>query len=553
MFDERFENAILLGPDDFPKTDLRDVTLFSEDVSTDNIDTIRSKLSGFTDGLGNATSGIKGQLKGAGGAFATFSNNAASRLNSFGSSARTAMSTVGGAISNGAKFGALRLKELGGVTGVASKGLQSLAFSGGKLVGTLKATARSAVTAGLSMLAAGAQAVASSAGFIYAAFSQLGVRAGFIAIRVSAMGAISALASAGATALATAATFIASLIPAAISAGTVINVAFVGIPAILGAIAIAAGLVVGVLGNMDKVTASAKGAFDGLKNGIRRIGNALLTMAVPAFNLMVDIVGALLSPFFALAKGIGMVAGAFGLAGGEGSLLGGIINMLFSSFEGLMTVMGGIFKVLSTVFGAIGDIIFSGFLIPFQLIAGTINFVKTVLSGLFSLALQKIPFLSEAVGGVTGAFGKLVNVIKSIPSFFDSVATIISSTIDNLVQGLQDLLEPVVNAINEVISKANQLPGVNLDKVDISGLGGTADQLEGAKVSAQDVRENTRRREKEPGQDVATEPNVNLSLEDSVENNVEVQAEPEDKAKISRLTKDALEEANSFARRRQGG
>jgi phage-related protein len=367
------------------------------------------------------------------------------------------------------------------------------------------------------------------------------------------MGAISALASAGATALATAATFIASLIPAAISAGTVINVAFVGIPAILGAIAIAAGLVVGVLGNMDKVTASAKGAFDGLKNGIRRIGSALLTMAVPAFNLMVDIVGALLSPFFALAKGIGMVAGAFGLAGGEGSLLGGIINMLFSSFEGLMTVMGGIFKVLSTVFGAIGDIIFSGFLIPFQLIAGTINFVKTVLSGLFSLALQKIPFLSEAVGGVTGAFGKLVNVIKSIPSFFDSVATIISSTIDNLVQGLQDLLEPVVNAINEVISKANQLPGVNLDKVDISGLGGTADQLEGAKVSAQDVRENTRRRKKEPGQDVATEPNVNLSLEDSVENNVEVQAEPEDKAKISRLTKDALEEANSFARRRQGG
>jgi len=35
--------------------------------------------------------------------------------------------------------------------------------------------------------------------------------------------------------------------------------------------------------------------------------------------------------------------------------------------------------------------------------------------------------------------------------------------------------------------------------------------------------------------------------------NQDISADPEDKAQMSRIAKDAMEEANSFARRQQGG
>jgi hypothetical protein len=52
--------------------------------------------------------------------------------------------------------------------------------------------------------------------------------------------------------------------------------------------------------------------------------------------------------------------------------------------------------------------------------------------------------------------------------------------------------------------------------------------------------------------DIETDPNVDLSFQESLEQNVDVQADPDDKAGLKRITKDAIEEANSFARRQQG-
>lgn len=52
--------------------------------------------------------------------------------------------------------------------------------------------------------------------------------------------------------------------------------------------------------------------------------------------------------------------------------------------------------------------------------------------------------------------------------------------------------------------------------------------------------------------DIQTNPNVDLSFEETTENNMKVDANPEDKQQISRVVKDAMEEANSLDRRRNG-
>jgi hypothetical protein len=52
--------------------------------------------------------------------------------------------------------------------------------------------------------------------------------------------------------------------------------------------------------------------------------------------------------------------------------------------------------------------------------------------------------------------------------------------------------------------------------------------------------------------DIQTNSQVDLSFQENMEQKVDVQADPEEKAQLSRVTKDAIEEANSFARQRQG-
>jgi hypothetical protein len=140
----------------------------------------------------------------------------------------------------------------------------------------------------------------------------------------------------------------------------------------------------------------------------------------------------------------------------------------------------------------------------------------------------------------------------NLPSIVESMANSVSQMISNLASGITDVIQPVVDTINNLIEKSNELVGTDYDKIEL-GENDPTGKFSGAKTTTSQVRENIRRGEDEPDEDVATEPNVSLNLEDSVENNVDVQADPEDKAQLSRITKDALEEANSFARRQQGG
>jgi len=159
-----------------------------------------------------------------------------------------------------------------------------------------------------------------------------------------------------------------------------------------------------------------------------------------------------------------------------------------------------------------------------------------------------------AAGSIHAAFGFGLVAIKSTLAaggvwLLNSALTYLASpiwltvaAIAALIAGIvaiaqavtqNDIFAPLIDGANNVINKLKEMLGF-MDV--IPGIGGGGDIL---------GPENAR--------DIQTNPNVDLSFEDSVENNVEVQADPEDKAQLSRITKDALEEANSFDRRQQGG
>jgi hypothetical protein len=119
---------------------------------------------------------------------------------------------------------------------------------------------------------------------------------------------------------------------------------------------------------------------------------------------------------------------------------------------------------------------------------------------------------------------------------------------------VMDMVEPVVEMINSIIESTNTVLGTDFDKLTTEREGrDVSEAFAGAQTSASEVRENMASDAEEPDNDeIASQPNVGLSFEESVENNVDVDADPEDKAGISRVVKDAMEEANSFERRRNG-
>ena len=552
-FDTKFQNEL---KSDIPSTDLRDVAIFdTDDVDTENLDKIRDKFSGLGDGIGSATSTMRDKLGTGIEAFGRFSNSVAARMNRAGSRVKDGLMTMGGAITETTQLAVTKFRTMGGVSGILSSAFGSASNSATGLATSLRTAASSAVTAGLGLLSSAAQSIAAATGYIYATFASQGLAAGLRAVGASAWGAVTALAASAAAAAMTAVSFVAGLIPASISAGTALNIAFAGIPALIGAIVVLAGLAVGVLGNLDGIASGAKSTFDGFKSAIEGIGSALLSVGVPAWNLFIDIIEMLIAPVFAIIDGFKMIGQSLGIVSDEGGGLGSIIGMMIDGFSVLMSTIGAMLDFVAPVFSFLGNLIYDAFIIPFKLVAVGIRLVIAIFKTLFNFLMENVPFVSEFVNMIVSGFDTIIDTIAAIPSAFQSAFTFAADLVDDIMSFIMDMVQPVVDTINKVIDASNSVLGTDFDKLTVEREGrDVSEALAGAQTSAEDVRDNIRSDAEEPDEDdVTTEPNVSVNLEDTVENNVEMQADPEDKAQMSRIAKDALEEANSFARRQQGG
>jgi len=165
--------------------------------------------------------------------------------------------------------------------------------------------------------------------------------------------------------------------------------------------------------------------------------------------------------------------------------------------------------------------------------------ITAMLASIPALLSSAAAFVTESVaaGAAAGATWLFNAAVAALTSPIWLVVVAVAALFSGLVALAQMLTEqnifaPLIDGAQFVIDKLHEMIGL-LDV--IPGIGGKEDILGPAGA-----------------RDIQTNPNVDLSFEDSLEQNVDVQADPEDKAQIKRLTKDALEEANSFGRSQQG-
>jgi len=182
--------------------------------------------------------------------------------------------------------------------------------------------------------------------------------------------------------------------------------------------------------------------------------------------------------------------------------------------------------------------------------------IKQAITGLGKLILSLIASAAAYVGnlppltamiGAMGSYATVSSVAAAATWLLDAALAVLGSHILLIVGAVVillglltylvdlvtsvDIFGAIVDGIKEAISLVTDLLG-GLAKIAGFGMEGVED------IDTDDIQ---------------TDSNVDLSFEENLEQNVDVQADPEDKSQISRITKDAIEEANSFARRQEGG
>jgi len=155
------------------------------------------------------------------------------------------------------------------------------------------------------------------------------------------------------------------------------------------------------------------------------------------------------------------------------------------------------------------------------------------LISLFDFLIGKVFGLTGGVGGLTDAlttfFTGILDGLKTIP------------------QTTENVVNAVIKQINRFLQKASDtVPGVDLGQIETISL--TDDAL---KTDREELSTST-------GSMIDSlksrgDPSVTYKENNQTNVNQTVNADPEDKATLSRVVTDAMNEANSFERRIQGG
>lgn len=281
------------------------------------------------------------------------------------------------------------------------------------------------------------------------------------------------------------------------------------------AVAAVGTLLVGVLGNMQTVVADVKSAVSTLKDALVVVGKFLLTTLVASWNLVADAIQAvqiLLDPIVSLFSGVS------GEGGGLASILSTVADVAF--------VVADIF---SFYLGIVGDVI---------------KAIAVLGNILIQILIAPLRFSIGVFGRVIDMLGKLIFGLEGTGNTMERIGDFIDALIDgfkDLRTNIAETAEFIIDSINDAIIKINNALGFALfEPIDLASA---------ARVSREDVISGG-----ETVQDEITQrraPNISLEEGDNI-TNVELQAEPEDRAKLSRTVERAIEQANSFERRRQG-
>jgi len=142
-----------------------------------------------------------------------------------------------------------------------------------------------------------------------------------------------------------------------------------------------------------------------------------------------------------------------------------------------------------------------------------------IYSGITAIASAVTWSLNAALGVLAGALGAILSpigiAIAIIPVLLGLLAQLAGF---DVLGGIANFFKGIIGFIKDTIKWMKSL----------LGLGGS--DFMSSEMSVDDIQ---------------TKADMNLNFEESVENNVDVQADPEEKAQLSRITKDAIEEAGT--------
>jgi len=311
----------------------------------------------------------------------------------------------------------------------------------------------------------------------------------------------------------------------------------------LGALVAVGALAVGVLANMDSVTAGLHETLKLLKAGIMGIVSVFVGSFIDVFNSMKMMFEAVMMPIRAVLNGLDGLAAAFGMTGSSGGMLSSIVAALKTGLELLLLPIEILFAAVGGLAKILGTILAGSINVMFQVINGAIGAVM----GLFNAFLNLIGiggsvggFFSSIMDGIKGLIDAILSLPDTIRGIADSISLLIQGMMNFVIDIINDLIQKIPKGIRDRIGLGT------IDRVDIVN--------EQDDMTREDVTGGDGEDAKSAQDDMAATRANEFNFSEENVNNVsqDINADPEDEEGLRRVVKDAMEEANAFNRRTQG-
>ena len=288
------------------------------------------------------------------------------------------------------------------------------------------------------------------------------------------------------------------------------------------ALAIAGGLLIGALTNLDKASGALGGSFQVLKDLLIGIGSFLLDIFIGTWNL---IAGAIEGLIFIVEPIIDLFAGLAGTSDDSAASLSGLLALLDlvgAAFVFVFSVVGQVLRFI----GLLGGVLMRVILIPLKLIVVLANAFIGLFYDAFNINTEDSPIIHT--------LKVLVELLRTAGDVVKFVGDLFVAFLNETIRGINTLLG--------VPFFATFMGPESIDDVEIGAGGGLATSREETVQEAQDAGGKL--------QEIGI-PDFNFFGGDTITNN-NIDADPDDKAALGRAVKRAIEKANSFERQRLG-
>jgi len=254
-------------------------------------------------------------------------------------------------------------------------------------------------------------------------------------------------------------------------------------------------------------------------------------------SVLLVVVGAIWAFQDALSVGIERFSEILNLGSGFSDMMGGI-NELIDQSAGLL---GGWIDAWTAIYQTIFNILSIGIIRFFEILAGVIDFL-----------INDLGPMNEIVAAIGQGFNDLTDRTDDFMESMREVGPAVTEGLSIAATALEDFINNTfIKGINRMIDSYNKLLDMPGTKEAISAATGVP--VDGIDEVGRLQEVDFRSRDFEVGGRQPTkQPTPEVSVYNETNNNVEeINARPEDKQRIKGLVRDAMEEANTFRRRKE--